>query len=76
MPAMRLPAASYETEDRQSTLSCKGCITGKSRRRHIRSPWTLFMMFSFFRSSGYAGFSKRLRGARMWRLCATAHSQQ
>lgn len=29
MPAMRLPAASYEAAGRQSTLSCKGCITGK-----------------------------------------------
>lgn len=29
MPAMRLSAASYEAADRQFTLSCKGCITGK-----------------------------------------------
>lgn len=29
MPAMRLPAASYEASGRLFTLSCKGCITGK-----------------------------------------------
>ena len=73
---MRLPAASYEAAGRQFTLSCKGCITGKVTAPTYQITLNTLhdvLLLSKFR---ICRISKRLRGARMWRLCTTAHSQQ
>lgn len=76
MPAMRLSAASYEAADRQFTLSCKGCITGKVTVPTYQITLNTLHNFSLFRSSGYAGCYPPPPWCPDVRCYATTHDQQ